>query len=382
MNRIRTDHQKGRALQYSPVNLRTTRLLLPGLILILTVPCYAQQTVDNVILVTMDGLRWQELFGGLDETMLDDDDNGTKNPTNLKRRFAGDTAEIRRERLMPFFWNVIAKEGVVYGDPEQNSHIRVTNGMNFSYPGYNEILCGFADPRIDSNAKTNNPNVTALEWLHQRAAYRGHVAAFGSWDVFPWIINTERSGIPVNAGWMPLSYHVPESPEIAQLDTLANEIPRYWDGVRYDVFTFVGAQKYLEKKKPRVLYVALGETDDWAHSKRYDLYLDAARRNDDYIRRLWVSAQSMPEYRDRTAIVMTTDHGRGDDRISWRSHGDDIAGSDRIWAAVLSPTVDNQSNVSGEFTQSQIAATVCRLLGLDYQTDVTTAGTALPFDWR
>jgi len=350
--------------------------------LLLTGRSYAQQAVDNVILVTMDGLRWQELFGGLDETMLNDDDNGTKDPTDLIRRFAGDTAEIRRERLMPFFWNVIADEGVIYGDQEQASHIRVTNGMNFSYPGYSEILCGFADSRIDSNAKTVNANTTVLEWLHDRDDYRGRVAAFGSWDVFPWIINAERSGIPVNAGWMPLNQHVPESPEIAQLDKLASEIPRYWDGVRYDVFTFTGAQRYLQTKKPRVLYVALGETDDWAHSKRYDLYLDAARRNDDYIRRLWETAQSMPGYRDRTALVITTDHGRGDDRISWRSHGDDVEGSDRIWAAVLSPTVDRHSTVGGEYTQSQIAATVCRLLGLDYTAEVRKAGVALPFDWN
>ena len=29
----------------------------------------------------------------------------------------------------------------------------VTNGMFFSYPGYNETLCGFPDPRIHSNDK-------------------------------------------------------------------------------------------------------------------------------------------------------------------------------------------------------------------------------------
>ncbi|MGI8992391.1 MAG: hypothetical protein ACR2I2_22775, partial [Bryobacteraceae bacterium] len=41
----------------------------------------------------------------------------------------------------------------------------VTNGLNFSYPGYSETLCGFADPRIKSNDKVPNPNVTVLEWL-------------------------------------------------------------------------------------------------------------------------------------------------------------------------------------------------------------------------
>ena len=80
------------------------------------------------------------------------------------------------------------------------SEVRVTNGHNFSYPGYNELLSGKADPRVDSNDKKPNPNVTVLEWLNGRDPYRGKVAAFCSWDVFPWIINRERSGVLVNAG--------------------------------------------------------------------------------------------------------------------------------------------------------------------------------------
>ena len=77
----------------------------------------------------------------------------------------------------------------------------VTNGYNFSYPGYSEILCGFADPGIDSNAKKNNTNITVLEWLTQKPGFEKSAVAFGSWDVFPFIINETRSGIPVNAGW-------------------------------------------------------------------------------------------------------------------------------------------------------------------------------------
>jgi hypothetical protein len=355
---------------------------LLGAILLNSQSCGASDPVENIILITMDGLRWQELFGGLDETMLGDKENGTKDPKELNRHFAAETPEERRVRLMPFFWNVIAKQGVVFGDQEDESHIRVSNGMNFSYPGYSEILCGFPDARIDSNAKINNLNVTILEWLNHKDRYPGQVAAFSSWDVFPWIINTERSGVPVNAGWMPLADPEHPSPELGQLDILANEIPHYWAEVRYDIFTFAGARHYLQEKKPKVLYVSLGETDDWAHSKRYDLYLDSAKRNDDYIRRLWETAQSMPEYQDRTALVITTDHGRGDDRISWRSHGDDIGGSDRIWAAVLSPTVDPTSDVVGQFTQSQIAATIAKLLGHDYNAAVAKAGAPLPLKWR
>jgi len=77
--------------------------------------------------------------------------------------------------------------------------------MRFSYPGYNEILSGFPDPRIDSNDRKPNPNVTVLEWLNGRPGFSGKVAAFASWELLPWIVNTERSHIPANGDGPPIT---------------------------------------------------------------------------------------------------------------------------------------------------------------------------------
>ena len=159
---------------------------------------------QNVLLVTIDGLRWQEVFGGTDATLMEKEAGGVKDLPALKERFERATAAESRETVMPFFWNTIAEQGVIFGDPEQESKAVVTNGLNFSYPGYSEILCGFADPKIDSNAKKNNTNMTVLEWMKQKPGFENFVAAFCSWDVFPFIINESRCGIPVNAGWEPL----------------------------------------------------------------------------------------------------------------------------------------------------------------------------------
>jgi hypothetical protein len=242
----------------------------------------------------------------------------------------------------------------------------VTNGRFFSYPGYSELLCGFGDPAIDSNDKRPNQNISVLEFLHGLPGYRGRVAAFTSWDVFPFILNQARSGLPVNSGWQPLAAQH-QSSDLAALDDLARELPRMWPAVRYDVFTWQGALAHLKAKQPRVLYVSLGETDDWAHEGRYDLYLDAARRNDRYIQSLWETAQSLPQYAGKTSLVITTDHGRGDGREGWKSHGVDYAGSDRIWIFVLgpdTPPLKVRSDLS--VTQSQVAATVAWLLGEDF----------------
>ena len=338
--------------------------------------CEAQKT-ENVILITYDGLRWQELFGGLDERLLIPRAKAAKDAPALRRRFSADTPEERREKLLPFFWGTVAKEGQVYGDPSKGGQGKSTNGRFFSFPGYNEILSGYADDRITSNAKKPNPNVTVLEWLSRHDGFEGKVAAFGSWDVFPYIINTERSGIPVNAGWMDLT-ESPDEDFLESLNELSREIPRYWGNVRYDFFTFHGAAEYLKKHRPRVLYVAFGETDDWAHDRRYGLYLDSAWRTDDYIRRLWELIQSMPEYAGKTSLVMTTDHGRGDTSEDWTGHGADTPGSDDIWIAVMGPDTPARGVVlDAAVTQGQVAATVAALLRLDYAAAVPEAAKAI-----
>jgi hypothetical protein len=335
----------------------------------------ARQT-HNVILVTLDGLRWQEVFSGADETLIDAESGGVKEVDAVRERFWSDAPEERRTRLMPFFWETIATHGRVFGNPEDRSVARVTNGLNFSYPGYNEILTGRADPRIDSNDKRPNPNVTVLEWLHVKDAFRGRVVAFCSWDVFPFIINERRSGIPVNAGWQPLA--AGDDGELRELDRLAEELPRYWHNVRYDYLTLRGALDSLRQQQPRVLYVSLGETDDWAHARRYDLYLDAAYRNDRALRELWTAVQTLPHYANHTSLVVTTDHGRGETRADWISHGQDVPGSDRIWIAVVGPDTLPGAPPEEEVTQSQVAATLAALLGEDYRHAVPESAPPLP----
>jgi len=340
---------------------------------------------QNVLLVTIDGLRWQEVFGGVDVTLMEKEAGGVKDLPALTERFERETATESREALMPCFWNSIAGQGMIFGDPEQESKAVVTNGLNFSYPGYSEILCGFADPKIDSNAKKNNTNMTVLERIKHKPGFENSVAAFCSWDVFPFIIDRSRSGIPVNAGWEPLATDLSlnlagtdAEAALRTLDEVSTEFPRYFPEVRYDYVTFRGAEEYLKAKRPRLMYVSLGETDDWAHAGRYDLYLDAAFRSDDYIRRLWLQMQSMPQYRDCTTLILTTDHGRGDDRIDWKSHGEKIENSEYIWMAVMGPDTPHTIITGTTVTQSQIAATVAACLGFDYSTDEPQAAPPLP----
>src|SRR5207249_817538 len=97
----------------------------------------------NILLVTTDGLRWQEVFGGADPTLLNKENGGVADLTALKKEFDRDTPADRRKALLPFVWSVIAQDGQLFGDAHAGSEAKVTNGRNFSYPGYNEIFTGW-----------------------------------------------------------------------------------------------------------------------------------------------------------------------------------------------------------------------------------------------
>lgn len=342
---------------------------------------------QNVIYVMTDGLRWQEVFNGADQAIMNEE-HGKVKPKDvaaLKQTYWRNSAEERRAALMPFLWSVVSKQGQIYGNLTAGSDAHVTNTLNFSYPGYSETLCGFADPRVNSNDKVPNPNQTVLEWLNKNSAFQGRIAAFAAWDVMPYILNAERSHLLVNAGYDPLTA-IPMTPRLDLLNHEKAETPRVWDDEPFDPIPFYTALEYLKSQKPRVLYLSLGDTDDWAHDGNYAEYLNAAHRADDYVRVLWETVQSMPEYRGKTTLIFSPDHGRGEGLDSWKDHGPSAAAPERkwqglpeskqIWMAFIgpdTPALGERRNIQ-PVLQTQLAATFAELLGQDYDAAVPTAG--------
>ena len=124
---------------------------------------------ENIVLVTLDGARWQEIFTGMDEALLRASSPKGTDVTTLPvyKQFAGATAVERRERLLPFLWRtLVADHGFIAGDRTAGSPVSVTNTLWFSYPGYAEILTGQAhDDRITSNDPIRNPFPTVFQFL-------------------------------------------------------------------------------------------------------------------------------------------------------------------------------------------------------------------------
>jgi hypothetical protein len=323
---------------------------------------------ENVVVIVTDGLRWQEVFRGAETALVSEKPGGVEDVNATKAAFWRATAKERREALLPFLWTTVAKDGQIYGNADLGSASQVTNGYKFSYPGYNEIITGAGDPRIDKNEYGPNPNVSVFEWLNGTPELRERVAVVGGWDVFPAIFNRERSHLPMRTGW-DTPVPTPATPKEDLLNTLYRTTTHEFSDMPWDAFLQQTLLDYVAKNKPRLLFVGYGETDEWAHNGRYDLVLQSAHNVDGFIRELWTAMQAMPQYKDKTTFIITTDHGRGDGPENWKHHDWNVEGAENMWIAVIGPDTPGTGERSNaaRVTQGQIAATVARLLGKDWQ---------------
>jgi hypothetical protein len=345
------------------------RLALGFLLFFSSVSLRAQEGTTrtrNVVLIVTDGLRWQEVFGGAERALIGPA-GGVGDTTTILKEFWRESPDERRKALLPFLWNTIAKEGQILGNPARGSRGTVTNGLKFSYPGYNEMILGAADRRINSNSYGPNPNITVFEWLNTKPAYRGKVAALATWGAFRDIFNAARSGVDVRAGWEP-PFAAPRGERQAIINDLYRTTTRLWADNAFDVLTHQTLLEYVRTSSPRVVFVGYGETDEWAHAGRYDLTLRTAKQVDAFIAELWQVMESMPAYRGTTTFIITTDHGRGDGPVNWKRHGEDVDGAEGIWMAIIGPDTPPLGEQANQpFTQAQIASTIARLLGEDWR---------------
>ena len=341
-------------------------IFLASLLFVRQAPASSLKT-QNVFLIISDGFRWQEVFNGAEPDLFNKENGGIADIQALKTRFWRDTVESRREALLPFFWTEIARRGQLYGNRTKGSFAAVTNGKKFSYPGYNEILTGRGDLRIDSNDKRANPNETVFEWLNARSRLRGRASVFGTWDVFPYIFNVRRSHLPIWPCWEEQFQSEEIQPPKLIGELLQDTLP-LGEGMTYDSFLFHAADDYVRRHHPRLMFVGFGETDEMAHAGRYDQYLIAAHNMDEFVRQLWASTQSMNQYRGKTTFIITADHGRGSGPKGWRDHGEKVEGAEDDWIAIIgpdTPALGERANIP-PVTINQVAATIAALLGDDF----------------
>jgi hypothetical protein len=166
--------------------------ILISVVLFFCVTCtYAQsnKSAPNIFIITTDGFRWQEIFNGADSLIINNP-GFVKDTALLNKMYWDNDVKKRRQKLMPFVWDILEKKGALYGNRNYENKVSVANAYRFSYAGYNEILTGYADPAIITNRKKWNSNENLLGFLNTKQEYKNKVAAFASWNLFEYIHQT------------------------------------------------------------------------------------------------------------------------------------------------------------------------------------------------
>ncbi len=364
---------------------RRTRLAAAAFALLCVVcalPAGAEPPDRHIVLVTLDGVRIQELFAGMDAVIANapEADSGIYDPEVTRKRFWRDTPVERREALMPFLWKSLAPNGMVIGNQALGSRMTVRNDQWFSYPGYSEILTGEPQPEIKSNDFVRYPHETVLDYVHRRLALKPtEVAQIGCWDGFKYAASQKDGTFFMNGAYDLIPPEL-STPELDLLGGLRRQVMELWEEGSNDVLTFRMALGYLKRHEPRVLWIGLGQSDDWSHARRYDRLLDYLHLADGLIGELWQTLQSNDHYRGRTTLLITTDHGRGRTPKDWAEHEAGIEGSQDIWLAIIGPDTPalGETKNHPDVTQSDVAATLLQYLGLDYRQFNPEAGPPIP----
>lgn len=289
-------------------------------------PCYLSQFIRSsapiVVVVTIDGIRWQEVFYGPDSQLR-----------------PGATSSARE--LVPNLYRLFFDGGTVFG---RDSMLVASGRHHVSLPGYLEIMRGAPATDCFTNFCSPTPAPTLLDYFDR-------VAVFSSWSTIRRALGARSDRFIVSAGrdfrtGRFLDLHIPDDKDfvrdVGHMD------------YRPDRFTERSVMNYLERETPQILWVALGDSDEHAHSGDYGRYLSSLMHADAFIGDL------VRRYEGKNAVfIVTTDHGRS---RGWSHHGSDDSSS-RVWLMIRGMGVPSLGSVRLPKTRtlSDVLPTILRM---------------------
>lgn len=262
---------------------------------------------SKVVLITLDGVRWQEVFNGVDHSFLN----------------SGESVSARE--LLPNIYHYFVDNGMVVG---RDSKFIATGPMHISLPGYLEIMRGHPSTDCQTNNCENVVLDDNMTFLFKESA------VIASWDT---IRKTVPSTVVINSG---RSFRSEAWKKLGLDDNQAFQ--EYWEPeYRPDFLTKDAALDYFQYNNPDFFWISLGDTDEWAHAGNYEQYLESLKSADEFIGQVIKMVEHSYDKADYTFII-TADHGRS---LFWNSHGEDAA-SARNWLMMTGRGVPSRGFVS------------------------------------
>jgi hypothetical protein len=248
-------------------------------------PVPAREVHPKVVLITLDGVRWQDVFNGTDLFL-----------------YRGEKLSARE--LLPNLYYHFVDRGMVVG---KDSKFVATGPAHISLPGYLEIMRGH--PSTDCQENDCEPRLKE----ETIADVFNKPAVFASWDTIRKTVGTNTDRYVVNCG----RHFRTKGWKQAELED-NQSFPEAWDPIyRPDDLTEKAAIDYLQYYSPDFVWISLGDTDEWAHYGDYNKYIESLQQADKFVGMVLEMVKSGEDGSDFTFIV-TADHGRG---LDWRHHG-------------------------------------------------------------
>jgi hypothetical protein len=312
-----------------------------------------ERSESAVVLVVLDGVRWQEVFGGADRALA-------------YERGMNPLAWASPRALMPNLQHLLDTRAIALGAPGHGSPISATGPQFISMPGYLEIFAGHPDPSCESN-DCPRPAVRTLvdDVLEESGA--DDVAVVSSWPSIARAASGDPSRLVVSAGRKRVERGDVLRADPATADQLdrgsrAKSFPGEGD-YRPDSITARVALRVLAAERPRFLFVGLGDADEYGHRNDYRGYLEAVRASDGFLGEVFATLDQMGARGRHTTVLVTADHGRAYD---FKDHGGRYPESGRVWLVAAGGDVRGHGLVaaSRRHTLSDVAPTVRGLLGI------------------
>jgi hypothetical protein len=246
--------------------------------------------VDRVVLVTIDGVRWQDIAQG-------------------------------REHVPTLWWLTEQGVGLV-------EDFRTSAPHPVSLPGYREILTGRRGDRCFDNLCPQIDEPTLFDELAQ-VVPPSRLGLISSWEGLERASASSEEHLSISTGRHGGATRA-QLAAAADSSSLIERAAQRHDFVQHpdfrrDADTMDLALRWFVRARPRFLHVALGDTDEHGHSGNRAAYLAALEAADAFIARLVAAAD---EQGGETLFLVTADHGRA---ASFREHGAPGDGSERTW---------------------------------------------------
>lgn len=302
-------------------------------------------TIPRVLLVTLDGVRWQDVARGLD---------------------SADTSP-----WFPCLHAQIAKWGTALGlGRTQCGTVAATSPSFVSLPGYREIFSGHPSS-CGSNTCPPLRRPTLFDALHSSGALPSELFSITSWDGITGALSLHpEDTLTVLVGARARASALEASDPILGklLDEGARRAGYPGSGRNYrpDANTIQIGLRVWTQRRPRLLHLGLGDADEYGHRMdrtRYHLALKRSDRlfcelGDELARDAESSTTPSP-----SLVLVTADHGRAS---NFRDHGAAYPESARSFVVAFGDALSPRASpcVKENYALADIAPTLAHFLNV------------------